>query len=209
MCASRKRSDLAVPPDHRLTWRGDEHNLRLQAASEVGLVRTEAAVDSYTQGFSAGITVEDPYDGAIVARGRTVLKHHELLRSLRTALAYLGVSRDASSLRVHDGKFELRVARHAAERSSPVLDAGKNTLRVWIGFGVLGLVAYQVLPTFLAAFVWSAGLLIGAWQLRRGLATGRAMLAARLAIALGVLAAEEQLILPPAEDDAPRIPEGS
>ena len=54
----------------------------------------------------------------------------------------------------------------------------------------------------MAAILWGVGLILGAWQLRRGLASGRAMLAARLAIALGMLAAEEQLILPPAEEGA-------
>ena len=47
--------------------------------------------------------------------------------------------------------------------------------------------------------VWGMTLLLGAWSLRRGLVSGRTMLAARLAVGLGMLAHEEQLILPPGD----------
>jgi len=43
--------------------------------------------------------------------------------------------------------------------------------------------------------------LVGGWQLRRGMASGRAMLAGRLAVGLGMLAQAEKVILPPL--DAP------
>jgi hypothetical protein len=198
----------AVPADGPATpralrrWRGDEHKLQLAAAAEAGLATDDVELELYTEGFTAGITLEDPFDGAIVARGRTVIKEPELLRSLRAPLVYLGVPRDAIKVRISDGRFELRVAKHAADSSRPSLDSAKLALQVWIGFGLLGLAAMQFLPSFVSALVWSAGLLLGAWQLRRGLVTGRAMLSARLALALAMLAKEEQLILPPATDDA-------
>jgi hypothetical protein len=45
--------------------------------------------------------------------------------------------------------------------------------------------------------VWGVTLLYGAWSLRRGMVSGRTMLAARMAVGLALLAHEEQLILPP------------
>lgn len=182
-------------------WRGDEHKLQVAAAKEAGLATDDVELDLYTQGFSAGMTIEDTYDGAIVARGRTFVKEHELLRVLRAPLLYLGVPRDSIKVRINDGRFELRVSKHAADSSRPSLESAKYALQVWIGFGLLGLAAMQYLPSYVAAFVWSAGLLLGGWQLRRGLVTGRAMLSARLATALALLAKEEQLILPPVVDD--------
>lgn len=182
------------------SWRGDEHKLQLEAAREAGLAQGDAELELYTAGFSAGMTLEDPYDGAIVARGRTVLGQAELMRSLRAGLIYLGVARDAVKLRVHDGEFELRISKNAADASRPSLESAKYALQVWVGFGLLGLAAMQFLPSYVSAFIWSAGLLLGAWQLRRGLATGRAMLSAKLAMALGMLAKEEQLILPPVRE---------
>jgi hypothetical protein len=186
----------------RRRWRGDEHQLQLAAAKEAGLATDDVELELYTEGFSAGMTLEDPFDGAIVARGRTVIKERELVASLRAPLVYLGVPRDAIKVRIHDGRFELRVSKHAADASRPSLDSAKIALQVWIGFGLLGFAAMQFLPSFVAALVWSAGLLLGAWQLRRGLVTGRAMLSARLAMALALLAKEEQLILPPVVDEA-------
>jgi len=182
-------------------WRGDEHRLQVEAASEAGLARGDVELDLYTHGFSAGMTVDDPLDGAIVARGRTVLREGELRRSLRPALQYLGVPTDAVKLRIHDGTFELRVSKHAAEASRPALDSGKQALKLWIGFGLLGLACMQLLSPALAGLVWGVGLLLGGRQLRRGMASGRAMLAGRLAIGLGMLAQEEKIILPPL--DAP------
>lgn len=185
-------------------WRGDEHQLQVAAAAEAGLEKSRTEVDLYTRGFTAGMTVEDPYDGSIVARGRTVLADKELLQTLRPTLHYLGVGRDAVKVRVHDGEFELRVDRRAADASSPALDSAKLALQLWIGFGLLGLAGYWFIGSSVAAVLWGVGLLLGGWQVRRGLASGRAMLSARLALALGMLAKEQQLILPPArgEDDA-------
>lgn len=180
-------------------WRGDEHRLALESATEVGLDVSNTSVESFTRGFTAGMVIEDPYDGAIVARGRTVLAQRELAKTLRPILTYLGVARDAVRLAVHDGSFELRLSKDAADASKPALDSAKLALQVWVGFGLLGLGLLQFAPQAVASVVWGLGLLLGAWQLRRGLASGRAMLGARLAMALGMLAHEEQLILPPSE----------
>jgi hypothetical protein len=188
-------------------WRGDEHHIRIEAAKEAGLDPSEAELDSYTSGFRHGIVLDDPADGAIVARGRTVLREPELRRTLRPMLRFLGVSEELVALRVFDGGFELRIAATAAEASKPMLDDAKLALQIWIGFGLLGLAALQFIGGFAPALLWSAGLLLGAWQLRRGLASGRAMLGARLALGLGMLATQERMILPPApRADADALP---
>ncbi len=193
------RDDDRNLPVRRGGWSGDEHKLQVQAASEAGLVASEAELESFTRGFSEGIAVEDPADGAIVARGRTVLSNEELAKNLLPALRYLGIPKDAVVTRVHDGTFELRIAKRVAESGNPAIAAGKLALQVWVGFGLLGLAAHQMIAPFVAAIIWGVGLLLGGWQLRRGLATGRAMLAARLAIGLAMIATEEKSILPPAE----------
>jgi hypothetical protein len=179
-------------------WRGDEHKLQVQAASEAGLPATQVAVDLYTEGFKAGLQERDPADGAIVLRGRTVLKAEELERSLRPALRFLRIGPEAARARVFDGQFELRIAAHAAEASAAVQGAARTVILMWMAGGLLGwwMLSISRVATFL---VWGITLLLGAWSLRRGLVSGRTMLAARLAVALGMLAHEEQLILPPAE----------
>jgi hypothetical protein len=190
--AKAKGKEAAVAP-----WSGDEHRLVSGAAAEAGLAKSEAELDSFTEGFKQGIVVDDPFDRAIVARGRTVLKEKELVKSLRPTMRFLGVGNDNLKVRVHDGEFELRIHKSAADASNPALDSAKLALQVWIGFGLLGLAAYNFIASFVAAIIWGVGLALGGWQLRRGLASGRAMLSARLAMALGMLAQEEQLILPP------------
>jgi hypothetical protein len=182
-------------------WRGDEHVAKVAAASEVGLRETDAAVDSFAKGFSAGMTLDDPSDGAIVARGRRVLREPELRRALRPALAYLGVRMDNVRLRVHDAAFELRIDSRATSVSKPALGAAKQALHVWVGFGLLGLALLQFFPgyAFLSSLAWGVGLMLGAWQLRRGMVSGRAMLAGQLALALGMLAHADKLVLPPSE----------
>jgi hypothetical protein len=190
-------AEKSKPLAKRGRWRGDDHKLEVEGALEVGLDRTEAEVDSYARGFKQGIVIQDPFDGAIVARGRTVLAEAELARALRPALQYLGVARDDYKVAVHDGSFELRVSKKVADASSPALDAAKIALQFLVGFGLLGLVLHQFVAPFIAAIVWGAGLLLAGWQLRRGVASGRAMLSARIALALGMLANEQQLILPP------------
>lgn len=196
--ALAKKGEDALEP-----WSGDEHRIRSAAAKEAGLDATSVEADFFTEGFKAGIVMQDPFDGAIVARGRTVLKEKELFRSLRPALQYLGVRKDDYQVKVSGDRFELRVSKQVAEQSSPVLESAKLALQVFIGFGVLGFAAYQWMPQAVAGIIWGVGLLLGGWQLRQGLVSGRAMLGARLAMALGMLAQEEQLILPPAQEDLP------
>jgi hypothetical protein len=47
--------------------------------------------------------------------------------------------------------------------------------------------------------LWGGALVVGSVVLRRGVVSGRSMLAARLTVALALLAKEEKLILPPAK----------
>lgn len=195
---ARRETDAAVP------WRGDDHQLQVEAAAEAGLPTADVELDLYTKGFSSGMTVEDSFDGAIVARGRTVLSEKQLRKSLRPMLRYLGATADVVKLRVHDGDFELRLAKHAAEASQPALQTAKVTLGLWVLFAVLGYAAYQLFTPMVAAFVWGGGLMLGGWMMRRGMASGRAMLASRLAMGLGMLAQEEKIILPPV--NAPTLP---
>lgn len=199
---SRPSTSLARRPGGAAApWRGDDHVVQVEAAVEAGLSRSQTELDLYTDGFSTGMTIEDVLDGAIVARGRTVLREAELRRSLRPALQYLGVPNEAVALRVHDGSFELRVAKHAADASRPALESGKLALQIWLASGLVGVACYSLVAPAVAGLAWSVGLLLGGWQLRRGMASGRAMLAGRLAIGLGMLAQEEKIILPPL--DAP------
>ena len=137
-----------------------------------------------------------PLFSMIYTRGE---RHAEI--ALRPALAYLGVRMDSVRLRVHDAAFELRIDSKATQTSKPALGAAKQALHVWIGFGLLGFALLQVFPgwAFLASLSWGAGLLLGAWQLRRGMVSGRAMLAGQLALALAMLAQSDKLVLPPAE----------
>lgn len=177
-------------------WRGDDHALQVQAAREAGLPATQAAVDNFTEGFRRGLVEKDPADGAIVLRGRTVLGAEELAQRLRPMVRFLRLGIDAIRVRVVDGEFELRIAGSAADASEAAQGAARTVLVIWvasalIGFALLG--SSQVA----ALLVWSVGLLVGASALRRGLISGRTMLAARLTVGLGILAHEEQLILPP------------
>jgi len=191
---ARREASAAAP------WRGDDHQLQVQAAAEAGLPVDEVALDLYTKGFSAGITMDDPLDGALVARGRTLLAKAELRATLQPVLRYLGVAADLVDVEVVDGRFVMRIHKKATEGTKPVYEAGKLTLQIWIGFGLLGFAAGRFLPAFVSAIFWGLGLMLGAWQLRRGLATGRAMLGARVAIALGMVAQAEKLVLPPEGD---------
>lgn len=197
--APTKQQALARQGADDEPWRGDDHMVKVEAAQEAGLARNEVEFELYTSGFSQGMTIEDPHDGAIVARGRTVLDAKELRRSFRAPLQYLGVTMDAVKVRVHDGDFELRIGKHAAEASQPSLESGKIALKLWFGFGMLGIACYQIIMPAVAGVVWGIGLMLGGWQLRKGMASGRAMLAGRVAIGLGMLAQEEKIILPPGE----------
>jgi hypothetical protein len=182
-------------------WRGDEHELRVNAAREAGLAYeeiNEVELDLFTEGFKAGLTLDDPNDHNIVLRGRTVLREKQLNQALRPVLRVLSLTIEQFSLRVHDGEFELRVLPNAAEASTPALDSAKTVLKLWIGAGLVGLAIWTQLEiAWLTMLVWGGGLLAGGYMLRRGAVSGRALLGARLTLALAMYAQQEQLILPP------------
>ncbi len=184
-------------------WRGDDHQIAMDAAGEAGLKQTDVELELYTDGFKSGMVLE-ANDGSIVATGRTVLKQMQLNRALAPMLRYLGVPGDGMKLRVGNGTFEIRIAGRVAEGSSPALSNAKVALQLWFGFGLLGLAVYQLIPVarFMSAILWGVGLMLGSWQLRRGLVSGRAMLGAQLAMGLAMMAQEEQLILPPVPEEA-------
>jgi len=183
-------------------WRGDEHELRLSSAREAGLAADEVKdleLELFTEGFKAGMVLDDQSDRSIVLHGRTILTEKQMGKALGPTLRFLGVARDQVALRIHDGEFELRIARHAVEAAKPTLDSAKITLKLWIGAGLLGLLAWNVLNLgWLAALIWGAALVLGGYALRQGTVSGRSMLAARMTVALAMLAQEEKLILPPA-----------
>lgn len=185
-------------------WRGDEHAVAVRAAEEVGLARDDVELDLFLSGFKGGATLEDQRDGSLVLRGRSPLSKRELEDLFAPMLRYLGVPKDGARVVVSDGAFELRVAARVADRAAPALGEAKLALRLWVGFGLLGFAIHQLLPAyrFVSAIVWGVGLLLGALQLRRGLATGRANLAARLAMGLAMLAKERALVLPPAAEES-------
>ena len=189
---ARRESDATTP------WRGDEHKLAVEAADEAGLDAREAELASYTEGFKQGMVIDDPDDRSIVLFGRTVLNEKEFRRAITPMIRFLQLPRDQVALRIHDGEFELRVGRGAADAASPALDSAKVALRVWIAAGLLGWALSTVGQAF-AMIVWGLGLLVGGWVLRQGLVNGRSLLAARLTVGLAMLAQEEQLILPPAK----------
>lgn len=183
-------------------WRGDEHALRLSAAQEAGLDTKDLELELFTEGFKAGMTIKDR-DGALVLRGRTVLKDAQLRKSLKPTLRFLALLPDQVATRVDDGEFELRVSASAVEQSKGSTNAVNVVLKLWLGFGLLGLIAWNALHLeWLAAIVWGGALLAGAVTLQRGVVTGRSLLAARLTLALAMLAKEEKLILPPAKPAA-------
>jgi hypothetical protein len=182
-------------------WRGDEHGLRVSAAREAGLEHeevNEVELELFTEGFKAGLTLDDPSDHNIVLRGRTVLREQQLQQSLRPLMRVLSVTIEQFTLRVHDGEFELRVLPNAAEAATPALDSAKTVLKLWIAAGLVGLAIWTQLEiAWLTMLVWGGGLLGGGYMLRQGAVSGRALLGARLTVALAMYAQQEQLILPP------------
>jgi hypothetical protein len=182
-------------------WRGDEHELRLAAAREAGLESEEideVQLGLFTEGFKAGLTLDDPSDHNIVLRGRTVLREEQLTKALRPVLRVLSLTIEQFSLRVHDGEFELRVLPNAAEAATPALDSAKTVLKMWIAAGLVGLAIWTQLEiAWLTMLVWGGGLIAGGVMLRRGAVSGRALLGARLTLALAMYAQQDQLILPP------------
>jgi hypothetical protein len=182
-------------------WRGDEHELRVTAAREAGLASEEideVGLELFTEGFKAGLTLDDPADHNIVLRGRTVLREQQLSKALRPILRVLSVTIKQFTLRVHDGEFELRVLPNAAEAATPALDSAKTVLKLWVGVGLVGLAIWtQLEVAWLTMLVWGGGLLAGGYILRKGAVSGRALLGARLTVALAMYAQQDQLILPP------------
>jgi hypothetical protein len=191
--------------DDATPWRGDEHELRLAAAREAGLPTEEVRdleLELFTAGFKAGMVVDDPSDHAIVLRGRTVLREKQMVKALLPTLRFLGILREQIALRIHDGEFELRVTRAAVEAAKPSLDHAKLTLKLWFGAGLTGLVLWNMFKLdWAAAVLWGVALIVGGYVLRQGTFSGRSMLAARLTVALAMLAKEEKLILPPSRVD--------
>jgi hypothetical protein len=180
-------------------WTGDEHVLQVEAAKEAGLAANKVELESFTEGFKTGMTLEDKADKSIVLRGRTVLKLKELKKSLFPLFKFLRVPLSEVAMQVHQGEFEIRVSGKVAERAAPVLDSAKVALKTFIGFGLMGFLASQ-LHQALAAIVWGLGLLLGGYALRQGLVNGRSMLGGRLVVGLAMLAQEEGLVLPPGDD---------
>jgi hypothetical protein len=182
-------------------WRGDEHELRVNAAREAGLAYeeiNEVELDLFTEGFKAGLTLDDPSDHNIVLRGRTVLREKQLKSALGPILRVLSVTIQQFTLRVHDGEFELRVLPNAAEAATPALDSAKTVLKLWVAVGLVGLAIWTQLEiAWLTMLVWGGGLIAGGYMLRQGAVSGRALLGARLTVALAMYAQQEQLILPP------------
>lgn len=188
-------------------WRGDEHNLQVAAAREAGLPADEVALGLYTEGFKTAMVLRDPDDAAMVVRGRTVLKVDQLHRALRPMLQFLELSPEYIRLRVRDGGFELRINDRMADAQTPALDAAKDVFKVWlaaglVGFAILQIPSIGIVGSILSLLIWMAGLLWGGFALRRGMVSGRARLGARLALGLGMLAQEEQLILPAKSEES-------
>ncbi len=177
-------------------WRGDDHLARVDAAGEVGLDKKEEELESFTEGFKAGMTLEDQSDRSIVLRGRTVLRQRQLERSLNPTRRFLKIPEEDFRILVHDGEFELRVSGKYAEDAMPALDSARAALQVWIGGGLIGLILMQY-SNALAAIAWGVALIIGGFTMRSGLVNGRSLLGARLALALAMLAQEEGMVLPP------------
>jgi hypothetical protein len=188
--------------DDDTAWRGDEHELRLSAAREAGLSAEELGdveLDLFTAGFKAGMVLDDPSDRSIVLRGRTVLREKQMAKALSPTLRFLSIPRDQVALRIHDGEFELRIGRVAIDSAKPALDHAKLTLKLWFGAGATGLVLWSMFKlAWAATILWGLALVLGGYVLRQGTFSGRSMLAARLTVALAMLAKEEKLILPPA-----------
>jgi hypothetical protein len=144
----------------------------------------QVAVDLYTEGFKAGLQERDPADGAIVLRGRTVLRRRSSSAACGRCFDSCGSGPTRCGRGCIDGEFEVRIAAQAAEASAPVQGAARSVTLDVDGGGLLGwwMLGVSRVATFL---VWGITLLLGAWSLRRGLVSGRTMLAARLAVGWG------------------------
>lgn len=191
--AAVEGQELAMPEG----WRGDEHRELVQAAKEAGLPAKKTELDLFTKAFAASTVLDDPQDHAIVVRGRTTLTDKELLKCLYPTLRFLRLGKDDVVARVYDGGFELRVSARAARIAPSNIGHAKVALQIMLGAGLFGWACMEI-AQWITALLWAAGLLTAGWVLRRGLVSGRAILGARLASSLGILAQEEGLILPEA-----------
>ena len=167
------------------------------ADDEVDEPQTTALVAAFAQ----GVVVDDPSDHAVVARGRTELGQSQLEKSLYGAMKFLGVPQDGYAVTVQRGRFELRVSRAAVEALPATNTQAVDALKLFVGFGLLGVALYVMVVPWAAGIAWGLGLLLGGWQLRRGVASGRAMLAGKLAFSLATIARAEPRVLPPGQDD--------
>jgi hypothetical protein len=188
-------------------WRGNDHQLQVAAAKEVGLDPRAAELEIFTQAFRHATVVDDPSDHSIVIRGRTVLKAAEFERALRPVLRYLQVGSDLVTLLVHDARFEVRVHARAAEAAPAAMSEAKQVLWIWLACSMVGFTALAQSMRWAAFLLWTFGLLYGGYRLRKAVVSGRAMLAGRLALSLAMMAQEEKLILPPG--DTPGLTTGT
>jgi len=187
-------------------WNGDDHHVEVESAAEAGLRGADAALESFTRGFSEAIVVDDPKDHAVVAHGRTVLNKKQLNNVFNPAMRFLGIARDSFRVRLHDGEFEVRLDKTAVESAATAEGGPREALKAFLGFGGTGLLLYTMVVPWAGGIAWGIGMLVGGWQLRRGLVSGREMLAGKLAIALGMIAQEEGLVLPPTKDRPAPLP---
>ena len=186
-------------------WRGDEHALQVSAGAEAGLSPREVALRSFEDGFARGVERVSEVDGALVCRGRTILSREQLLGALEEVLARVGLSRSMVTLTVRDGEFALRVSRADIARagaSRPV--DGQAGISVGIMLGMV-VSAGALLLAGLASGPWSALMLLGLAGVAGTvhLTRARRLLATKLPLALGELAMDEGLVLPPAPANAP------
>ncbi|MEZ4450835.1 MAG: hypothetical protein R3B09_15245 [Nannocystaceae bacterium] len=192
-----RRAEALVPEGE--AWRGDDHALQVAAAEEIGLTRGEVAVDLYRRGFTHGLTAKDPVDGALVLRGRTVLRDDQLLAAMKKIFRHLHLAVEGLRVRVHDGQFEIRIASSVADDTSAALaNAMRRALYIWVLAALFGALAYSIAPA-LALLVAGPGLLLGGFILRRGIEEGRVAFTLKMVDELALLADREQLILPPAK----------
>lgn len=186
-------NELALPEG----WRGNGHRDLVQAAKEAGLPAKKTELELFTQAFASSTVLDDPQDHSIVMRGRTTLTDQELLKCLYPTMRFLRLRKDDVVARVHDGSFELRVSSKAAQTAPSNIGHAKVALQIMLGAGLLGWACMEI-AQWITAVIWGAGLLVAGWTLRRGLVSGRAIMGARLANSLAILAQEEGLILPEA-----------
>lgn len=193
------KTDAELPAELELRegWRGNGHRELVSAAQEAGLSAKETELELFTKAFAASSVLDDPEDHSIVMRGRTTLSDTQLLKCLYPTFRFLRLRKEDVVARVYDGSFELRVSSKAAQTAPSNIGHAKVALQVLLGAGLFGWAAMEI-AQWVTAIIWGAGLLVAAWVLRKGLVSGRAIMGARLANSLAILAQEEGLILPEA-----------